>query len=391
MIGLTGIRAVDGNRIALLKNGAEFFPALIAAIDGAESDVRIETYIFRDDRSGKAVAEALARAAQRGVAVRVMVDGVGSHETPVDFLDSLARAGVHLLVYRPERRRFHLSRMRLRRNHRKIALVDGQIGFVGGINIIDDLNGSLSPYPRYDYSVRIEGPVLASLYPVVHSTWRNVALRDWQIRDLHDPPIQVPATPAGEQRAEFVIRDNLRFRRSIEKHYREAIIAARERVLIVCPYFLPGRGFRRVLIKAARRGIRVTILLQGRADHPLLQLATRALYARLLSEGIVIAEYQRSMLHGKVATIDDRWATVGSSNLDPFSLFLNREANIVVWDAEFARTLRDSVEKEIESGALICERAAWERRPLWERVKCWLAFGIARWAAGLVGYSRYWQ
>ena len=382
---------VAGNRITLLKNGAEFFPALTSAIDAATDDVRIENYIFENDAAGKLVADSLSRAARRGVAVRVLVDGVGSWRTPIAFFEEMRSAGVKLLLFRPVRKWFGFRRSQLRRLHRKIALADGKVGFVGGINLVDDLNGSLSAHPRYDYAVKIEGPLLAQIYPSVHMVWRSVARRYRRRGDVEDRPVAVDMTPVGNHQAGFVVRDSVRHRRSIERNYTSAILRAQSSILIVCPYFLPGRRMRKILYATARRGVQITILLQGRADHPLLQMATRALYTRLLDAGISVCEYEKSMLHGKVAVVDDAWATVGSSNLDPFSLFLNREANVVVLDAGFARQLRESVLAEIQEGATICRAEDWQNRSYLSRVQSWFAYGLARWVAGVIGFSKYWQ
>jgi cardiolipin synthase len=388
------MKIVDGNRITLLKDGAEFFPALIAAIDGATRDVRVETYIFRQDPTGDKIADALIHAAQRGVTVRLMIDGVGSRDTPEIFFARMRDAGVRTLEFRPDRRAFHFSKTRLRRNHRKLALIDGRVGFVGGINLLDDLNESLSEHPRYDYAVQVEGPVLAQIYPAMQQLWAQVASKygvTIRRREQGEVPMTVAPAPAGTHRAMFVTRDNFRHRRSIEHMYIYAIKHATTRVLLVCPYFLPGRRLRRTLLAAAKRGVAITILLQGRADHPLLQMATRALYTRLLGAGIRVCEYEKSMLHGKVATIDDNWATVGSSNLDPFSLFLNREANMLVLDESFARQLRESVEAEMAGGAINCRAEDWHRRSMWVRIQTWFAYGFARWAAGLIGFAKRWE
>jgi cardiolipin synthase len=385
------MRGIEGNRITLLKNGGQYFPAMVAAIESASVDIRLETYIFEDDASGNLVAAALARAARRGVRVRVLVDGLGSRLTPPGFFEAMRAAGATVMVFRPEKKLFSFERSRLRRVHRKIALIDNRVGFVGGINIIDDLNKSLSDFPRYDYAVQVEGPLLAVIYPVVHTLWRWVAWQRLRKEDIGPrPPMVVPAS-AGSHHAEFVVRDNFRHRRSIERMYLKAIGEARERVLLMNPYFLPGRRLRRALVEAAGRGVRVTILLQGRADHPVLQMATRALFGNLLGAGIEIFEYEKSMLHGKIAAVDDRWATVGSSNLDPFSLFLNREANVVVYDGGFARELRESVEAEIAEGAVACRVEHWKQRPFLQRVGSWLAYGFARWVAGLIGFAKHWE
>ncbi len=376
-----------GNRITLLKNGEAFFPALIEAIEQATSDIRIETYIFEDDKAGQRIAAALAAAARRGVAVRLMVDSFGSRETPDAFFAAMQDAGVKVLQFGPARGHIDLRKARLMRNHRKIALVDGKVGFVGGINLIDDHHYSLSEFPRYDYAVRVEGPLLAEIYPVVHRLWWWVAWQTLRHKNVGDPPPHPARRHAGEMRAAFVYRDNLRHRRDIEHAYRQAVGHARHEVLIVSAYFLPGRSLRRVLLAAAKRGVRVRLLVQGRADHPLLQLATRSLYGLLLGAGVEIHEYHRAMLHGKVAVIDGHWATVGSSNLDPFSLFLNREANVIVEDTDFAKQLRESVEQEMNVAATQCSVTDWQKRSWWARVQSWCAYEFARLVAVWMGFS----
>jgi cardiolipin synthase len=385
------VKIVDGNKVTLLKNGAEFFPALIAAVDAATIDVCIETYIFRDDATGVGIAEALVRAVRRGAAVRVLIDGVGSKDTPPAFFTAMRDAGVNLMVFRPDSRRFHFAKTRLRRNHRKIALIDGKVGFVGGLNLIDDMTDSLSEHPRLDYAVKVEGPLLTDIYHAAHQLWQWVALQHFRRKPAGELSMPMEPVVAGNHRALFVVRDNFRHRHAIEALYRQAIARAQSNVLIVCAYFLPGRRLRRRLIEAAGRGVQVTLLLQGRADHPLLQLATRALYAQLLGAHITICEYQKSMMHAKVAVVDDVWATVGSSNLDPFSLFLNREANVAVFDEGFARQLRESVMAEIQSGAIVCKTEDWQKRSLLSRMQSWFAYGMARWVAGLIGFSKRWE
>ncbi len=406
----------NGNHVTLLKNGGELFPALTKSIDAAKFEVRIETYIFRDDRSGAAIADALKRAVKRGVAARVLIDGFGSHETNPQFFTELRAAGVTVLVFRPDYRWLSLRRAHLRRTHRKIAIIDARIAFVGGINLIDDFTESLSEFPRYDYAVQVEGPVLANIYHATERLWKLVSwwsvrklgakaeIRRWLRRPQQDVELAKAQraalinaarasrheAPAGNMRAQFLARDNFRNRREIENAYLDAIIAAQKKILIVNSYFLPGRRFRRELRAAAARGVEVTLLLQGRADHALLQMATRALYEQLLGAGIKIYEYEKSMMHCKVATIDDQWATVGSSNLDPFSLFLNREANIVVYDEGFARDLCLSVHAEIKENARQFDPADWQRRPLIERIKSWLAYGFARAATGWIGVKGDW-
>jgi cardiolipin synthase len=375
-----------GNRITLLKNGAALFPAMLAAIDAAVQDVRIEIYIFEDDVSGRAIAEALARAAQRGVAVRLLIDGFGSLKAPETFFSAMQDAGVKLLFYRPLRGKWFPTRHRMRRVHRKIVLVDGKVGFVGGINFIDDFTDNLSTtHPRYDYAVKVEGPVLLPIYESVYRLWRGTK---WftNLRNQHGGTLPVVSPEAaGETRLAFVSRDNVKHRRSIEQEYRTAITSAKSGVLIASSYFLPGRRLRQTLIAAAKRGVRVEILLQGAADHPLMQMATRSLYADLMQAGIIIYEYTPAMLHAKVAVVDEQWATVGSSNLDPFSLVLNREANIVALDAAFAAELRTSLRDEMELNAERLNPHVWATRGFKQRVVSWLALGLIRIGSAIFG------
>jgi cardiolipin synthase A/B len=403
-----------GNHITLLKNGGEFFPALERAINAAQNEIRVETYIFRDDAAGHRIADAMKAAAKRGVDVRVIVDGFGSRETKPVFFSELNNAGVTLLLFRPEYRLLSFRKAHLRRTHRKIVVIDQRVAFVGGINLIDDLTDALSDeHPRYDYALQIEGPIITDIYRATQRLWKLVSwwhYRKQQARDEINRLLRrpydgralsalatlpdVPSAPRGAAtpvRAAFVARDNFRHRRDIERVYLDAVEQARQSVLIVNSYFLPGRRFRRALIEAAERGVRITLLLQGRADHPMMQLASRALYDQLLGAGVTIFEYEKSMLHGKVAVIDNEWATVGSSNLDPFSLFLNREANIVVRDQVFAQTLRASVEEEIKAGAKHHDPSAWHKRGLGQRVKSWLAYGFTRVVTGWIGIRGEWH
>jgi cardiolipin synthase len=380
------MKVIQGNRINLLKNGAGLFPALVREIDAATDDIRIETYIFEDDATGRRIADALARAAARGVAVRVLVDGFGSLKTSEAFFSALQHAGVKVLFYRPVRGKWIPTRHRMRRMHRKIALIDGRVGFVGGLNLIDDFTENLSDtHPRLDYAVQVEGPILVQMYGSVFHLWHTTKWFSPQRLEPNGAIPMIAAAPIGNVALSFVVRDNIRHRRNIEREYRTAIGKATNSVLIVSPYFLPGGRLRRTLIDAAARGVAVQVLLQGIADHPLMQMATRALYGQLLDAGVVIYEYNSAMLHGKVAVVDGRWATVGSSNLDPFSLVLNREANIVVHDAAFAAVLQASVRHEISTHGDRLDVSAWRRRSLMQKVRSWLALGLVRVASVIFG------
>lgn len=378
---------LPGNRVELLESGADFFPALQAAIAAAQCEVHLETYIFADDATGRAIVAALADAAQRGVAVRVMVDGFGARAFPDGLGRTLVAAGAELEVYRAEVARLRLRRHRLRRLHRKLAVIDGRIAFVGGINIIDDTD-TPGLGPRFDYAVRVEGPLVARIHDSMTRLWRLVG---WARLRRRPPPLALPScardTPAGTMSAAFVIRDNLRHRHDIEQAYLAAIAAARSEILIASAYFLPGQRFRHALIQAAARGVTVTILLQGQVEYALLHYATQALYGHLLKNGIRIYEYRAGFLHAKVATIDGWWATVGSSNIDPFSLLLAREANVVVKDTGFAQRLRASLLAAIAAHARAIGQADLERSGLIARTLRWMAYGLVRLMLGVTRYG----
>lgn len=378
---------LPGNRLTLLNSGAEYFPALIRAISAARHVVHLESYIFEDDDTGRAVADAMEKAARRGVTVRLLVDGFGARDFPQLLQPRLVAAGVQAMVYRPDIARFQLRRHRLRRLHRKLAMIDGQVAFVGGINVIDDLNAPYQMSPRYDYAVRIEGPLLAPIQQALYRLWEIVLWAKLNRRyrlPVHSPAV---AEARGEQTAAFLVRDNIRHRRDIERAYLDAIASAQDEIILANAYFLPGRRFRRVLRQAARRGVRVTILLQGRVEYRLLHYATQALYGQLLAAGIRIFEYQSSFLHAKVAVIDRRWATVGSSNIDPFSLLLAREANIVVLDVGFAENLWHSLGQAMDEDALELPADSWHRLPWRSRFLRWASYNLVRMLIGIAGYG----
>lgn len=381
------IEFVEGNRLTLLHSGGEFFPALIAAIDEASIEVQLESYLFEDDASGRQVINAFKRAAARGVAVRVLVDGFGAAAFAESLHPELTAAGVHVLIYRQELARFSLKRHRLRRLHRKLAQVDGRIGFIGGINIIDDMNQEGIRAPRYDYAVRIEGPLVEEVHLAMRRLWEIVAWASFRRRYRTSCQARPAESADGGVAAALVVRDNIRHRRDIEDAYLDAINGAADEIVIACAYFLPGFRFRRALRGAALRGIHVTILLQGKVEHPLQHYATQALYGVLLNAGVRIFEYQRSFLHAKVAVVDGIWATVGSSNIDPFSLLLAKEANVVVSDRGFAMDLRHSLKQAIAEDSAELKLQDWQQLSWHSKLFRWTCYQLVRLAIGVAGYG----
>jgi len=372
----------------LLRNGAEYFPALERAIDSAEREVWLESYLFADDASGRRIAEAMARAVERGVKVRVMVDGWGAKFYLTPALARFMRdAGIEVLKYRPEVAAWQFRSHRLRRLHRKLVHVDRRIAFVGGINIIDDMNTPGQKPPRLDFAVSVEGPLLPLIAQTMQRVWALVQLVQLGTSQLPLFPERGRAERVGTQTAKFVIRDNLRHRRDIEQAYLAAIRRAKREIVIANSYFFPGITFRRALADATARGVVVTLILQAKVEYVLLHFASRAMYGQLLDAGVIIQEYHKSMLHAKVAVIDDHWATVGSSNIDPYSLLMAREANVFVRDRGFAGELKHALADMVKAGARPVAPQHWKSRSRLYKAAIWVAYGIVRLAMGFLGYG----
>jgi len=377
-----------GNQARLLYNGNHYFPFLLRALREARREIFLESYIFAPDQTGLEVLDALVAAAARGVEVKLHLDGFGSADFPPKWERRLQDAGARLLFFRPQARHFSLSRSQLRRLHRKLVVIDGEVAFVGGINIINDFNQPPGLPPRYDYAVEVRGPVVAKMHRAADQLWRQTAWvhlrKDWARRSRVHPDAK---TAKGQTSAQFLIRNNLRHRRDIEHEYRLAIAEARHEIVIANAYFLPGYGFRHALMAAARRGVRVVLLLQGRVDHLILHYASQGLYRQLLAAGVEIHEYRRGFMHAKVATIDGRWSTVGSSNIDPFSLLVAREANLFIRDMSFASLLRGDLRRVLREHAVQVHADDLRRVGFLQQVAQWICYGCVRLAMSLSGYG----
>ena len=378
-----------GHSISLLEGGRDYFSALEQAISVARERIFIETYIFEDDASGRKVARALAQAADRGVTVNLTIDGFGTAKLKGDVASILTSSKVNVAVFRPDHGRWALNRQRLRRLHRKLSVFDGHTAFVGGINMLDDYfdpNHGVLESPRFDFAVKVQGPVVATIHLAMQRLWWELRILSRKDRLTIPDSVMSSIVEGGTYKAMFVPRDNFRFRRTIEQTYLKAIGSARRDVLIANAYFFPGVRFRRALIEAASRGVRVRLLLQGLMEYRLQHYASKAMYGQLLHAGVEIIEYKKSFLHAKVAVIDN-WATVGSSNIDPFSLLLAREANLVIDNAQFSGQLREAIERGIRDGGEPVLEKNFERRTVLVRFVQWFAFIVLRLAVALTGAS----
>ncbi|MFZ6655422.1 cardiolipin synthase ClsB [Undibacterium sp. TJN19] len=364
---MSKLHFIAGNDVQLLQSGEQYFPALIAEINQARHEVYLETYIFASDQTAQAVQSALIDAAARGVLVRVVIDWIGSdRQAALDLTRHFIGAGVACRCFNPWFKRG------LARTHRKICVTDQQVAIVGGLNIIDDAisdDGSARPlpFPRWDFAVRVMGPLVSHIHLEVEAQWLKIGKLDLRSRFALLRHLRADAKMEKKQitSAALVVRDNLRNRSTIQKAYLHALGTARKRAVLVTPYFAPGRKFRRALIAAARRKVEVVLLL-GVGQFALQDAVSQSFYPRLLKHGVRIVEYRKTQLHAKVAVIDEDWATVGSSNFDGLSLFVNHEANIVIHDKGFAEKLAAELDQGVADGVEIflsdVEKKTWYQR-----------------------------
>ncbi|CAN5255787.1 phospholipase D-like domain-containing protein [soil metagenome] len=368
---------IPGNRVTLLLDGDGTYPAMLAAIAGARDHIHLETYIMQNDRVGRLFADALIARSRAGVTVRLIYDGFGGTDAN-DFWDRLTDAGVQVVESNPSEPTENADVADYNtRDHRKILIVDGRIGFTGGINIYDvyanraadDSGGSLTgsgasaaSQPENmrwrDTHLRIEGPVVSELQRLFVAQWEQ---HDGSVdhRSLY-PPLR----RMGDAAVKILIGvgDNMK-PSEIYAAYIDVIGAAERRIWITQAYFVPNDGFMDMLGEAARRGVDVKIILPGRTDVALIRHASRALYGELLKAGVQIFEFQDAILHAKTAVVDGVWSTVGSSNLDFRSFLINDEVNAVVIDASFANEMERVFLSDLDEARQITLQA-WQNRPL---------------------------
>lgn len=368
----------ERNRVELLINGEEFFPGVFRAIADAQHEVLLETFIIRDDKVGRELRQVLIDAAQRGVRIELIADGYGTPDLDDSYLRGLLDAGVRLHLFDPQPPLLGMRTNLFRRLHRKFVVVDGRLAFVGGINFCADHLADFGAMAKQDYAVKVEGPSVEDI--------RRASLELLsQYGEIPAADAVPPGNPAGTCRTCLAIRDNLQRRTDIEQHYLRAIQRARQRLLIANAYFFPGYRLLRALRDAARRGVTVRLILQGLPDMPLVRLCSKLLYDTLLRDGVEIYEYCERPLHGKVAVADGRWATVGSSNLDPLSLSLNLEGNLMIEDAGFATALDEHLQTLSEHSCRRVTRKAARRGYWWRAPLVFLSFHFLRHFPAIAG------
>ncbi len=374
----------DGNQLRLLENGDQFFPRVFGAIQRAERTLLLETFILFEDAVGKALHAELLGAAQRGVKVEVMVDGYGSPDLSEDFVQSLIEAGVRFVYYDPRPLVMGMRTNVFRRLHRKIVVVDDVIAFVGGINFSAEHNTDYGPQAKQDYAVEVKGPIVQDIARYVqHAIGSQQVTRRWW--GAKSQRMSVNSMP-GEAQVLFVYRDNDAHRDDIEQHYLDMLRKAKQDVIIANAYFFPGYRLLREMRSAAQRGVRVRLIVQGEPDMAIVKVGAEMLYNYLVDAGVEVYEYCRRPLHGKIAVQDQQWSTVGSSNLDPLSLSLNLEANLMVHDRTFNQTLRDNLEQLLQRDCVRVNEDKLPPRTWWHLTKSVIVFHFLRHFPAIAGW-----
>ena len=372
---------LGGNQVELLEDGPTTFAAMFRAIDEARDHINVESYIVEADGPGQELAERLIARCRAGVRVNLLYDGIGSYSTNGEYFERLVGAGVAVCEYNPVSRwRLWLGRRLHLRDHRKLMIVDGRVGFIGGVNFSSVYASGSSPLhgrsgdgnaggePGWrDLHLRIEGPVVRSL--------QNLFIKHWQAharQRLQDADYLPALSATGQQSAALAATDAGRRRNPHFSALLGAIATARERVLLTTAYLVPPRRLLRALIKAAERGVRVELLVPGRSDFNLAWYAGHSHYTKLLRAGVVIHERQGSMMHSKACVIDGVWCSVGSSNADWRSAIHNAEANLIVLDEAFGRRLEATFRDDVACSRQV-ELQSWLHRSWLQRLKEQLA------------------
>lgn len=373
------------NRVELLENGEEYFPRVFEAMRAAKSEILLETFIVFEDKVGKELQEILIDAARRGVRTTVSFDGFGCGELSTGYLTALSDAGVHLQIFDPAPKRLGIRTNWFRRLHRKIVVVDGLIAFIGGINFSGDHLADFGPEAKQDYSVEIQGPAVTDIhhFALLQSGRPGRARFWWQRRRQRRAEM---AFDDHDGQVRLVFRDNDHHPTDIEDVYLQVLRRAQRRVVIANAYFFPGYRLLREIRNAARRGVEVRLILQGQPDMLVAKLAARMTYDYLLKAGVQIHEYCERPLHGKVALVDEEWSTVGSSNLDPLSLSLNLEANVLIRDRTFNRHLFERLEDLSHNHCKAMDAAKSPRGRIWHMTVGFLVFHFLRHFPAMAGW-----
>ena len=363
MYALTGAALAEGNRVDVLANGDQIFPAMLAAIRNARKTINLEFYIYWDGVIGRTFAEALAERARAGVRVKVILDAVGSAQMSQELIDFMARNGIDMEWYHPLRW-YTLSRVN-HRTHRKLLIIDGCVGFSGGVGIADEWTGNAESQDHWrETVVRVEGPVVTQMQFAFMDNW--VKSRGELLTGLDYFP-QVER--AGNHLTQVIKSSPSEGVSTVKLLYIVSIVCATRSIYISSAYFVPDRDTTRALEGAVRRGVDVRVIVPGEyVDVPIVRQASRWHYELLLARGIRIFEYQPTMMHAKTMVVDGIWTTVGSSNFDDRSFRLNDEVNVNIYDEAIAAQMEAMFHEDLKACEEITPRK-WLKRPRWSRIK----------------------
>lgn len=358
IVGVTQGTMTEGNALELVQNGA-FFESLNRDLEGAKHSINFETFLCKKGEVSHRIAEILARKAREGVEVRMLLDGTGGKDIGKDDLDLMYDAGVDVRKYHP----FQISNLGVitNRDHRKLVVVDGRIGYIGGHCLVDNWMGDAQDKDHYrDISARVQGPVVQQIQSAFIENWLETA-GDVPGGQHHFPKLE----PKGDAGAHVVWVSPHGSPSTVKLLHYMAIKGAKKRITIQNPYFLPEEDMRNALIEAAKRGVEVRVMIPDAkiSDAPVVQHASHHRYGAFLAGGVRIFDYQRTLLHQKVMTIDGVWSAIGSTNWDSRSFEYNDEATMGVYDEDVARQLEEVFERDLEHAV---ERKAdeWEHREL---------------------------
>jgi len=330
-----------GNAVALLKSGGDFFGELFAAIQQAEHSVYLEFYIVRADRTGRHLSQLLGKAAERGVEVCLLYDYIGCFDTPAVYFRELESSGVHCTAFNPPPFRNGISWFD-KRDHRKIAVIDSRVAFAGGLNIGDEYAGGGKALYWRDLGVRIEGGAVHELSRLFRESWQSESSFSPTAGSATDLNSAI-----GTDDVAIVSGGPHHNRSRIRAAFRMAISGAVKSIKIETPYFVPGPTITRALLRAARRGVKVELILPAQSDIPLVRLVNRSSYATFIKGGIAIFEREGTILHGKVMLIDGKWSVIGSANLDQRSFHRNFEVNVIVSSHDFGRQVDEMFAEDL--------------------------------------------
>lgn len=364
---------LPGNELSLVSSGEPFFARLAGMIDDAQKLIHFQVYIFDEDKTGQGVIAALKKARQRGVEIYLTVDSYGSKSLSPELIADLQQIGVHFKFFSPLPKRFYMFRVG-RRLHSKVIVVDYTEALIGGINIADKYRGNEQELPWLDFAIGIKGPVCADISRICERIYREK-----YFGKIKNQEIKTKSLHAGKSRCRLSLNDWFRQKNQIRAGYRAAFQKAQQSITVVASYFLPSRSIRSALKYAARRGVQVNVLLPGKSDIVMAKRATTYLYRWLLRNNIGIYEWQDSVLHGKLAVVDNKWVTIGSYNLNHLSEYSSIEMNVEVLDGPFATHTQNTLSALLAKSTAVTTDTYSQKRSSVDKFLDWMSYVFARW------------